>query len=914
MNSNRSLISSRQLPMKSDVIVDNVTATVNGTWTSSTGAPGFYGLDYIYTTSNKNDTKKVTWSFYIGVAGDYDVYMNLPDGTGGRDALAEFVINHSEGSTRVRVDQRIRGGKWVYLGSYYFAQGNAGSIVVQSQSSSTVTINADAVRVTRRIQALDTEGAPELRAAAVTGNVVHLQIGYKGSSSDRIWVERRVGDETFAFTLPNGSSELYDTFNLLSTEATYSYRARKIGSSSVSDWVSVLKPAFRTVSYDILVSAAGYKPKAKKSILVQGATAATSVNIVNATTEQVVATKTLNAVTDMLGGSLLVGDFSDVTVPGYYYLRTDNGLNSTTFRIAEDVYDEFNRVSVRNLYYTRWPETLEAPREDTGAIMDIGGGWEDAWDYKHWTSYNDTIQPFALMELVLSGLSLPGLEEELRYGLTYLLKIQERTLGGSGNMKFGQLIAAYSGVFSSDSTPFVVRVENVDVEDLGGYNKRCEHVLAHYLYALTLAKASRYFANEKEYSQRLLTQAKDAFAYMVQYDEITRVKYAEFFTTKDYFRAYPSLNYCYKALAAQELYEITGEATYQNTVKTYLNKLVQGQKKAFKWNSRKLTGYFMKDETSTTPMRNRIHNGIPLYALAVLLRKVDVSDTEWFTWFASMILHTECYIKKFYPVTTFGIMPYGFEVGPRKMDSADTLNFRFFQGTESQANSYSDGNTKTLALYASAMFEAAITTGDLTLEEIGHKQLEWVFGSNVYGTPAIAGFGDTKLPSTRMTSHGYEANSFETVGCAVNGIDGGSGSDNPQWGNNWQTGETWGVNRAWIQMAVSSLRKLDTARTMVMQPNLIKAISSPETAVAGANFTVTVTLQNVYDHPVDAKFRYYADNATTAATTRTISLAPGETKNTTITFTAGVADKPCVIAAFGEGSRNKPKATVVYVT
>lgn len=98
-----------------------------------------------------SDSCTATWTPEIPERGSYAVYVSyrsMPESTG----AALYTINHMGGSSRFVVDQRIGGGTWVYLGTFEFAEGSEGNVVLTSKAAEgyrherDAVISADAVR------------------------------------------------------------------------------------------------------------------------------------------------------------------------------------------------------------------------------------------------------------------------------------------------------------------------------------------------------------------------------------------------------------------------------------------------------------------------------------------------------------------------------------------------------------------------------------------------------------------------------------------------------------------------------------------------------------------------------------------------------------------------------------------------
>lgn len=128
-------------------LVDNADATgvaLTGTWLASTATPGFYGLDYLHDENTGKGTKSVRFTPTLETAGTYEVFARWVAHTN-RATNARYDILHSGGTATVRKNQRENNGVWVSLGSYTFAAGTAGAVVVRNDGTDGYVI-ADAVR------------------------------------------------------------------------------------------------------------------------------------------------------------------------------------------------------------------------------------------------------------------------------------------------------------------------------------------------------------------------------------------------------------------------------------------------------------------------------------------------------------------------------------------------------------------------------------------------------------------------------------------------------------------------------------------------------------------------------------------------------------------------------------------------
>ncbi len=122
-------------------VVDDVDAVFVGSWSSSSGVPGFYGDGYRYTFGDVSDT--ATWSFTIPENGSWEVFVMWTNHSN-RATDAPYTINHADGSSVVRVNQEVDGGEWVSLGVYSFDAGSA-SVILSGDADDAVV--ADAVKL-----------------------------------------------------------------------------------------------------------------------------------------------------------------------------------------------------------------------------------------------------------------------------------------------------------------------------------------------------------------------------------------------------------------------------------------------------------------------------------------------------------------------------------------------------------------------------------------------------------------------------------------------------------------------------------------------------------------------------------------------------------------------------------------------
>lgn len=160
------------------------------------------------------------------------------------------------------------------------------------------------------------------------------------------------------------------------------------------------------------------------------------------------------------GESVVIGDFTDLTICGEYYIAIENLENSYSFSIDNDIYINVNHGLLKALYLQRCGMELNkkfagkwcheichigegALHEDPKTKLEISGGWHDAGDYGRYV----VAAAKALADILLaydffgeafqdeinipeSGNGMPDILNEAKYELNWLFKMQDINSGG----------------------------------------------------------------------------------------------------------------------------------------------------------------------------------------------------------------------------------------------------------------------------------------------------------------------------------------------------------------------------------------------------------------------------------------------------------------------------------------------------
>ncbi len=206
-----------------DLIVDNISATVVGTWTTSTTALDKYASDY---RSKGQGTGLAYLQFRpsFWTAGDYQVYELHSQGSN-RTTNAPHVITYNGGSQTVFVNQQVNGGTWNLLGTFNFAAGVGGRVRIRDDfSDAGQTVIADAIKFVYVIPA--PPAAPSgLSATAASSSAINLA-----------WTDNSANETGFVISRSTVSGGPYTDIATVSANTT-SFTDSGLGSSTTYFYV-----------------------------------------------------------------------------------------------------------------------------------------------------------------------------------------------------------------------------------------------------------------------------------------------------------------------------------------------------------------------------------------------------------------------------------------------------------------------------------------------------------------------------------------------------------------------------------------------------------------------------------------------------------------------------------------------------
>jgi len=170
-----------------------------GAWSSA--GEGFADTKAVYTFSDhpfragtarqarcsgSEATATASWTPDIARRGRYAVYVSyktLPAST----REAHYTVYHLGGQTEFTVNQKMGGGTWIYLGTFEFAEGTRGKVVLDNRGASDAVVTADAVKIGGGMGKLERGGRTSGMPASAEGAHYWMQWAGADSTLTRAW-------------------------------------------------------------------------------------------------------------------------------------------------------------------------------------------------------------------------------------------------------------------------------------------------------------------------------------------------------------------------------------------------------------------------------------------------------------------------------------------------------------------------------------------------------------------------------------------------------------------------------------------------------------------------------------------------------------------------------------------------------
>ena len=122
-----------------------------------------------------------SWTPEIEERGFYSVYVSYST-VDNSCTSARYTVNHLGGKTEFRVNQKMGGGTWIYLGTFEFDKGTGGSVILDNRGDTGQAVTADAVKIGGGMGKLERGGCTSGLPSYVEG--AHYWMQWSGIEPD----------------------------------------------------------------------------------------------------------------------------------------------------------------------------------------------------------------------------------------------------------------------------------------------------------------------------------------------------------------------------------------------------------------------------------------------------------------------------------------------------------------------------------------------------------------------------------------------------------------------------------------------------------------------------------------------------------------------------------------------------------
>ena len=526
----------------------------------------------------------------------------------------------------------------------------------------------------------------------------------------------------------------------------------------------------RNLDMSVYINQAGFHPKgAKYCVTLPGAT---EFEVLNVETNNVVYKGGL-AITGKDLGDFTTGDFTAVETPGTYYIRAGKS-RSYPFKISKYVYDEPMQLIVYYFSKQRCGNSTtgyltpchveDGWRKENHEYKDVSGGWHDASDLRKWvgaTIYG-MVGMLRMLETIQPGWEKGQVMDELMWGNRYFLNMQEPA---------GFVMAHVGGdLFThGDSNRWTDLVMNND--DDRGIETRPLDMGGQYTFVAVEAMMSRFNRGDPAYSRRCLDAAVNCFNWCA-----------------DNVRNYPTTVAGGGMIAAIELYKTTGENKYMEFAYRMADMIVARQIPAKSGSP--VSGFFKDADDSENFYKEISRKDVVIIGLCQLV--LTFADRPNAKYVDAIKRYCDDYLLVIANKNAFGLMPY--EIYAKETDASRKLDggyrYKYFMNP---TLSWWVGINANIAGKGVGLAMASRILNDPKLEAAAQRQLDWVLGTNPFGTSTMRGVGyeHPKFPTAFMNGNEFKPPTPHIPGAVLNGI-GGDMNDMPDMKpGSWQTGEYW---------------------------------------------------------------------------------------------------------------------------
>lgn len=465
--------------------------------------------------------------------------------------------------------------------------------------------------------------------------------------------------------------------------------------------------------------------------------------------------------------TVAVGYFSDVVREGSYTIRVGDEV-SPPFVIAADAwrrhlpkvvsYHRAQRCGVAVPGVHPVCHLDDARRRDNGQHIDTTGGWHDAGDLRKWMDAT-MMNAFGLLSVArnlgakwdAAGSGLAPLEEELRWGNRYFLKMQGQD---------GQVWADVAGGVNGDNSDNHWTDNQVGTSD-DRYLNPGKGGAVQGMFAALQAMYADHFRADPQYRERCLQAAKRCWGASKHDGETEEL--------------------AWWILAAVELFRATNDVAYARAGTEMAGRLVALQQRG----AHELAGYWLMSKEWNEPYKQPVHGALPAFVLLEAAR--TFSNGSGFS--SAAKLYIEGYVEPLTARSAYGVMPFGVYKGSptpemyRKFDAEFT--YRFFMPVKKQF--WWLGLNGHIGSHALMLATAARLFNEKRWRDMSYRQLEWIFGSNPFCLSLASEIGG-------RTTSPFSPFVGVIPGGIMNGI---CGNENDEPVMDMRSRPTWRTNEYW---------------------------------------------------------------------------------------------------------------------
>jgi len=538
------------------------------------------------------------------------------------------------------------------------------------------------------------------------------------------------------------------------------------------------------------ISHVGFHPDSRKQFILRDRKARSFVILDISSGPRYESERPLAPVSSELGPAM-AGDFSNLTRLGLYQIRAGNEL-SPPFFIRADAWRRFLPVVVSYHRAQRCGVAVpnvhpvchldDARRRDNGVHVDTTGGWHDAGDLRKWMDAT-MMNAFGLLAIArhlgaswdLAGSGLAPIEEELRWGNRYFLKMQDTD---------GRVWADVAGGVNGDNSDNHWTDNEIGTADDRFLNPKKDGMIQAMFTALEAWYAEQFRA-DADYRAQCLGAAKRCWT--ANRHEGSTAESA------------------WWTLAAIELHRATQEAQYRSAAEQLAGGLAALQHTGETAGQKQIRGYWPASPGNPEPFRQAVHGAAPAFAILEAARSFPDSPHAA-GWHDCVRLYIEACVMPMCARSAYGIMPFGLYLGTptpeRYRTLAGNLTYRFFMPV--RKGFWWQGVNAHLASHALLLAAAARQLEKPEWRDLAFRQIEWTFGANPFGASLASGIGERNpYPHSRYVG--------VIPGGIMNGI-AGNVDDEPildtGFSGNWRTNEYWSPHVGYFEWAQAVLESV----------------------------------------------------------------------------------------------------------